>query len=116
MSTLDAVREKIKSHFPKDSTPLDFERVSAEALKCRCCGQFIVGRSRVNDIPQYSVWFKAKDRGAQCLRQNLPSAEDAKCWASSLARAYRAGRVSLDAPLTKIEIERLRSAGANSVA
>ena len=114
MQTLEVARELIKRNGPKEPFLLDFERVSEEALRCRCCKQFTIGRYQTRDGTFYEVWFKATGGQALQLRTNLTTGTDAKNWASAIAAAYRRGNISLKAPPTKEEIEgaeRARKAG-----
>jgi hypothetical protein len=73
------------------------------------CGQFYVGKAFVMGEPRYEVWFKAQGGSAVQLRMNLPSGDEAKAWASSIANAYRKGTISLKVPPSKQEIDRLKA-------
>jgi hypothetical protein len=116
MQTLEGVQEKVRARC-KQAPPLKWRRLSEYSMVSEC-GEFYVGKAIINSEPNYEVWFKSKTGGsAMHLRMNLPSGEEAKVWASSIANAYRKGELNLKAPPTKEEIQRLReTAGANSVA
>lgn len=113
-ASLDEVQAKIRAYFPKEPYHLDFKRISDNAIACKCCGQFFIGKywTRAGDF--FEVWFRPKDGQALQLRTNLTTGTDAKNWASAIAAAYRRGNISLKAPPTKEEIadlERVRKAG-----
>jgi hypothetical protein len=108
MQTLESVREKIRSNY-SEVPSLRFRRLS-DFCQVSECGEFYVGKVFVLGEARYEVWFKPKDvPSAVQLRMNLPSGAEAKSWASSIASAYRKGQISLAAPPSKAEIERLRA-------
>lgn len=107
MQTLEQVQEKVRARC-KETPKLSWKRLNEYSMVSDC-GQFYVSKCSVLGEIKYEVWYKAKGGGAAIqLRMNLPSGDEAKAWASSIANAYRKGELSLRAPLTKAEIQRLK--------
>lgn len=114
MQTLEAAQELVRSRC-KETPRLQWKRLNEYSMVSDC-GLFYVSKCSVLGEIKYEVWYKAKGGGSAIqLRMNLPSGDDAKMWASSIANAYRRGQLSLRVPLTPVEIQRLKeSTGASS--
>ena len=107
MQTLEAVQEKVRARC-KAIPKLKWRKLSEYSLVSDC-GQFYVGKVSVLGIISYEVWFKSTGGSAIQLRMNLPTGDDAKAWASSIANAYRKGEISLKVPASKADIDRLKA-------
>ena len=108
MTSLERAQAIIRSHI-KAPEPLEFRKVSDYAIRCKCCGRFLICKVGQKGQETFEVWFRADDHSVpQQLRQNLPSGTDAKNWASAIASAYKKGHINLTAPPSREEIQRQR--------
>jgi len=107
MPTLEAVQQKVRARC-KEIPQLKWRRLSEYSIVSDC-GQFYVGKVSVLGVVSYEVWFKSVGGSAIQLRMNLPTGDDARAWASSIANAYRKGTISLKVPPSKQEVDRLKA-------
>lgn len=106
MQTLEAAQEKVRSRC-KETPKLQWKRLNEYSMVSDC-KQFYIGKAIVNGEARYDVWFKPQGGCAMQLRMNLPTGDEAKVWASSIANAYRKGELTLRVPLSPEQIQRLK--------